>query len=108
MKAPFYVANRQFHVLLAEATGNSLLAASIADLLDATERLVYLGLAMEQSIGDLLGEHRFLLDTIVRGDAEGAAQIALAHAEGSRKMVLDAIFFSRHLSHVNVGADPVG
>ena len=91
----FLRANREFHVLLAEATGNERLAGAIADLLDATERLVYLGLGMEGSMAALLREHQALLDAIVRGDADGAAEIARAHVEGTRKVVFDAIFSHR-------------
>jgi DNA-binding GntR family transcriptional regulator len=101
----FLRANQEFHVSVAEATGNKRLAAATADLLDATERLVYLGLGMEQSIGELLKEHRLLLDAIAKGDGDGAAQIALAHVEASRKMVLHAIYFSRHVPYVSVAAD---
>jgi DNA-binding GntR family transcriptional regulator len=98
----FLRANRDFHVSLAQATGNERLAAAIADLLDATERLVYLGLRMKDRISGLLEEHTLLLDAVAAGDADRAAAIASAHVEASRKIVLDAIYTTRGIPDVSV------
>ncbi len=90
-EADFLRANRDFHVTIAEASGNARLANTMAGLLDEMERLLHLGLALRNRTEEMQHEHKALVDALIRGDGDTAARIAAEQVEAARKMVLDAI-----------------
>ncbi len=93
-EADFLRANRDFHVTIAEASGNARLTTTLAGLLDEMERLLHLGLALRNRTEEMQHEHKTLVDALIRGDGEAAAGIAAEQVDASRKMVMDAILSS--------------
>lgn len=93
-EAEFLRANRDFHVTIAAATGNARLANTLAGLLDEMERLLHLGLALRNRTEEMQHEHKALVDALIRGDGDAAAEIAAEQVEAARKMVMDAILSS--------------
>ncbi len=84
----------RFHEILAEASGSTRLAAILGNLLDETRRLLSLGLDIEQSVNLQAGEHRQLLDALLKGNHHIARQIAEQQVETGRMRMFEAILAS--------------
>ncbi|MDX2342284.1 MAG: GntR family transcriptional regulator [Acidimicrobiia bacterium] len=84
----------RFHEILAEASGSTRLAAVLGNLLDETRRLLSLGLDIEQSVNLQAGEHRQLLDALLKGNHHIARQIAEQQVETGRMRMFEAILAS--------------
>jgi DNA-binding GntR family transcriptional regulator len=90
-ESAFLRANREFHVAIADASGNIRLARVLGQLLEETERLFHLGLAVRDRTDGMMHEHQDLLAAIAAGDAEAAARSTIEQIESARKMVMDGI-----------------
>lgn len=87
----FVVKNREFHVVLAQASGNGRLAASLRNLLEEMQRLFLFGLDIRDSAEEQIAEHRDLVDALLKGNHHLARDIATRQIETSRKRVLEAL-----------------
>jgi len=87
----FVVKNREFHVLLAEASGNGRLAAALRNLLEEMQRLFLFGLDIRDSAEEQIREHRDLVDALLKGNHHMAREIATSQIETSRKRVMEAL-----------------
>lgn len=87
----FVVKNREFHVLLAEASGNGRLAAMLRNLLEEMQRLFLFGLDIRDSAEEQIAEHRDLVDALLKGNQHLARNIATQQIETSRKRVMEAL-----------------
>ncbi|MCU1570210.1 MAG: FadR family transcriptional regulator [Naasia sp.] len=84
--AEFLALDTRFHTALAEATGNSVVAAVMAGLRDAVERYVVAGSATlpdwPATSSRLRSEHRALVAAIRVHDRDAAARIVTDHITG--------------------------
>lgn len=83
--------NTEFHVTVARASGNRRLADLLTPLLDEMERLMHVGLRLRNRTFEMAHEHKDLVEALVAGDREAAAQIATAQIHSSEKMVFAAL-----------------
>ena len=90
-ESAFLRANRQFHVAIADASGNGRLARVLEHLLEETERLFHLGLAVRDRTGEIQHEHEELLLALVGGDADTAERVTVEQITAARTMVMDGI-----------------
>jgi DNA-binding GntR family transcriptional regulator len=90
----FLDANREFHLAIAMASGNSRLAKNIAKLLDEMKRLVALGFAHQDESPEIANDHVELIEALARGDAKGAQRIAERHIITFRDMTLEKVLQS--------------
>ena len=84
----------RFHQVLAAASGSSRLAAVLNGLLDETQRLLHLGIALEDNSAHQAGEHRELLDALLKGNHHLAREIAEHQVEVDRMRMFEAILAS--------------
>lgn len=84
----------RFHQVLAEASGNSRLAAVLNGLMDEMQRLLYLGLDIADNVSHQAGEHRELLDALLKGNHHLAKEIAEHQVEIGRMRMFEAILAS--------------
>jgi DNA-binding GntR family transcriptional regulator len=103
--ARFLEANKEFHVAIAQASGNSRLAHAIEQLLDEMTRLLHLGLGIRNRTREMQHEHRTLVRALVRGDGETAETICREQIEAARDMVLKAILSSDSVMNVAISAE---
>src|SRR3954451_8403738 len=89
--ARFLRANREFHIAVAEASGNGRLAAFVAKLLEDMERILHLGLDLRDSAEEMAVEHAELVDALLRGDGALARRVVTEQLQTSRKRVLEAV-----------------
>lgn len=101
----FLEANKEFHVTIAQATGNARLAHAIAQLLDEITRLLHLGLGIRNRTQEMQHEHRALMRALVRGEGAIAEKICQEQIEAARDMVLKAILNSNALMNVALVAE---
>ena len=81
----------RFHEVLAEASGNARLASVLQGLMDEMQRLLYLGIDVAESVSHQSGEHRELLDALLKGNHHQARQIAEHQVEVGRMRMFEAI-----------------
>lgn len=89
--AAFIAQGREFHVRLAEASGNRRLAVTLQHLLEEMQRLYLSGLNVRSGIEDQRGEHRDLVAALLKGNHHLAHEIAVRQIESSRERIMEAL-----------------
>ena len=84
----------RFHQVLADASGNTRMAAVLNGLMDEMQRLMNLGLDIADNVSHQAGEHRELLDALLKGNHHLAKQIAEHQVEIGRMRMFEAILAS--------------
>ena len=80
--------NREFHLLIAQASGNQRLARLISQLLDDVERVALLDPYMLTPDGSGHDEHLVIIEAIQRRDSEAARACMKGHLEKGRDRAL--------------------
>ena len=93
-EAAYLRANREFHHYVAEAAGNQRLAALLVDLMEQHERIVHLGLALQNREHEFLHFHDDLVNALIEGDGERAAELTEKALRGGQKKVMEALISS--------------
>jgi DNA-binding GntR family transcriptional regulator len=101
----FLDANKAFHLVIAQASGNTRLAAAIEQLLDEMTRLLHLGLSSRAGSRDVVAQHTTLIKALARGDGETAERICREQIEASRNMILAAILGNRSAASLPIMGD---
>ena len=84
-------ANRDFHRYVAESSGNQRLAALVVGLMEQHERIVHLGLALQNREQEFHHFHDDLVDALIEGDGDRAARLTEAALRGGQKKVMEAL-----------------
>ena len=90
-QAAYLRANRKFHRYVAECTGNQRLVTLVVGLMEQHERIVHLGLAMQRREREFHHFHDDLVDALIEGDGERAAELTENALRGSQRKVLEAL-----------------
>jgi DNA-binding GntR family transcriptional regulator len=77
-----------FHRILAEATGNRYLSQYLLHLHQVATRFNYAAWLRDGHVGESLGEHRRIVETLRQRDPAQAKAVMLEHIEGARQRVL--------------------
>jgi DNA-binding GntR family transcriptional regulator len=100
----FLRANTEFHVTVARASGNALMAEVIRNLLDREERLNHLAHMLNDRNADAYHEHHDLVEALIAGDGVRAEAVMAAGIASARAFVVQALLSSPSIQSVNVGA----
>ena len=84
-------ANRELHRYVAESSGNQRLAALAVGLMEQHERIVRLGLALQNREHEFHHFHDDLVDALIEGDGERAARLTEAALRGGQRKVMEAL-----------------
>ena len=84
-------ANRELHRYVAESSGNQRLAALVVGLMEQHERIVRLGLALQNREHEFHHFHDDLVDALIEGDGDRAAQLTEAALRGGQRKVMEAL-----------------
>ena len=84
-------ANRELHRYVAESSGNQRLATLLVGLMEQHERIVHLGLALQNREHEFHHLHDDLVMALIEGDAERAAELTEAALRGGQKKVMEAL-----------------
>lgn len=90
----FLDANREFHLAVAEASGNSRLVQNISVLLDEMNRLVALGFSRQGASAEIDHDHMDLIAALDKGDGAAAEKIVKRHIQTFRDRTLDNVMRS--------------
>jgi len=90
----FMHANNRFHLSIAEASGNSRLYRTLAQLMDEMSRLVALGFGVQGTKPEIKHDHNAIIDAFAEGDGKRAELIARRHAETFQAMTLEKVYAS--------------
>ena len=101
-ESDFLRANREFHVAIANASGNRRLARVLEHLLEGTERLFHMGLAVRDRTDEMRHEHETLMSALLAADGDAAAKATVDQVNAARKMVMDGILAAPWLKEVPV------
>ncbi|EQD31676.1 protein containing GntR, partial [mine drainage metagenome] len=86
----FLRANTEFHLTVAQASGNHRLVELLAPILDEMERLLHLGLRGADRSEEITHEHRRLISALEAGDSGAAVQEVLSQLHDAQAMVMRA------------------
>lgn len=95
--------NTEFHVLLAEGSGNTRLVSLIRDVMEHMERVVHIGISMTPSNQIDRREHPDLLEAVLRGDAERAVELVEAQNRAWQDRMIDILLSSEAVMSTNLG-----
>lgn len=91
--ADFIGYNRDFHVALANASGNRRMASAACNLIEQADRLVRVSLAniRGRDVSQLVAEHTAIIDALQARDGRRAKQIIRDHVSRAQNRVLSAL-----------------
>jgi DNA-binding GntR family transcriptional regulator len=98
----FLRSNTKFHVEVARASGNEIMAEMVASLLDRAERLNHLSHMLGDRNEEAVHEHHELLDALSKGDGERAEAVMRQQIESAKTFVLRALMSSPAIQSMNV------
>jgi DNA-binding GntR family transcriptional regulator len=98
----FLRSNSAFHVQLARASRNEIMAEMVASLLDRAERLNHLSHMLGDRNEEAVHEHHELLDAIQQGDCDRAEAVMRKQIESARSFVMNALTSSPVIQSINV------
>jgi DNA-binding GntR family transcriptional regulator len=98
----FLQANAEFHVGVARASGNDLLAEVVATLLDREQRLNHLAHMLGDRNQQAFHEHRELVEALIAGDGDRAEAAMAEGIRSARAFVIDALMSSPAIQQMNV------
>lgn len=104
-EAEFLEANTEFHLVVAEASGNERLVRLLADIMAEMERLFHFGLARRDRTEEMQQRHKAFIDALAAGDADTAERVTREGLASSKAMVLDALMSSDALLDANIGGE---
>ncbi len=98
------LANREFHVALAHATGNDRLADLTSALVDDLQRILYLPQVARETdrVASTHEEHQRIVDAIRRRDPDAAAQAAHDHVELNKVTIIDLLIGTTEIASINL------
>ena len=99
-------ANREFHRYVAQSSGNQRLAALVVGLMEQHERIVHLGLALQNREHEFHHLHDDLVAALIEGDGERAARLTEAALRGGQKKVMEAL--AESAAQVSLGRMDLG
>ena len=101
----FLRANRDFHLLIARASGNERLAQVLEQIFSEGTRMLYLTMSSKQNLSDTWSKgHHAICDALQRGDGAAAAAIAEAEIEDGRREIFQAVLSRTGIAQTNVFA----
>jgi len=98
----FLRANTEFHVTVARASGNELMAEVIANLLDREERFNHLSHVLHDRNDAAYHEHHELVEALVAGDGGRAENVMAEGIRSARLFVVEALMSSLAILSANV------
>lgn len=100
--AEFLRSNSEFHVNVAKASGNEIMAEVVASLLDRAERLNHLSHMLGDRNEEAVHEHYELLDALITGDGDRAEYVMREQILSARAFVMSALTSSPVIQSMNV------
>lgn len=101
-EARFMKANRDFHMEIAHASGNSRLATALSQIIDEMTRLLHLGFVLRERPEELNREHGGLVEALLNNDKQRARDITIAHLNTVRTLVIEGIIKHTNLNSTNI------
>ena len=103
---PWLEAERTFHLALARASGNDLLAKTLAGLLDGFARVCYLASALG-GVSPLMTEvHSALVAAVSSGDRSEARSLVVDEVRSAEALLIQSLLSSESVATTNVDATP--
>ncbi len=98
------LANKEFHVAMARATGNDRLADITSAALDDLQRILYLPQVARETdrVAATFDEHQRIIDAIRRRDPNAAEQATLEHVELNKLMLIDLLIGTSEIGSINL------
>ena len=84
-------ANHEFHLLIWQAAHAPRLHSLLENLYDASQRFRNLSVLLPNRLDQITQDHRRIAQALVRGEVERAERFAIAHHEGTARLLLGAV-----------------
>lgn len=92
----------EFHLTIARATGNLLLANLVGDLMERSERLIHLNILISNPKEEIYAIHQDVLDALAAGDGERAEHLTRSSLIETRDVVLRQLTTRSRLHSLNL------
>ncbi len=89
--ATWFAIGTDFHIMLAELSGNSFLVRAITDILTRIERARWIMCSLPSARSGAYAEHSQILELVAEGRAEAAATALVDHGRGLRDILSEAL-----------------
>lgn len=98
------LANKEFHVAIARATGNERLADITSASLDDLQRIVYLPQVARETdrVSATYAEHERIIDAIRHRDPVAAERAALDHVELNKSTIIELLLGTSEIGSINL------
>jgi DNA-binding GntR family transcriptional regulator len=105
----FLRANREFHLMIAQASGNERLASMLGQIIDEAMRMLYMTMSSARNLtDDWCDGHRQIYEALRLGNGDVAGEIVKKEIISARTEIFDIVLRSAAISKVNVfAANPV-
>lgn len=84
-------ADRRFHLLIADASGNGRLVEATRSLMEELERIYFLGMRLRRAAAEETMDHQVLVDAMRLGDPSAARLVAEGRAQAGRVHMMAAL-----------------
>jgi len=100
----YRLANKEFHVALARATGNDRLADITSASVDDLQRILYLPQVARETdrVASTYEEHQRIIDAIRRREPAAAEQAAYDHVEHNKVTIIDLLIGTTEIGSINL------
>lgn len=98
----FLQANAEFHITVARASGNDLIAEIVSSLLEREQRLNHLAHVLGDRNQDAFHEHSELVEALITGDGDQAERVMAEGIRSARSFVIEALTSSPSVQRINV------
>jgi DNA-binding GntR family transcriptional regulator len=98
----FVNANRDFHLAIARASGNTRLVAALERQIDELERFFYLGATLRDVNTETNKEHHEIVEVLASRDPEAARAIMIKHNQATRQGLLQALAQSSGFDGISI------
>ena len=98
-------ANHEFHRYIVNACGNNRLTEAVIALIEQHERIVHFSLSLQNRDAEFHHVHDDLVEALIAGDGERAAELTERAIRGSQKKIIDSFMSNPLPAPVSPGHD---
>ena len=94
--------NRKWHISIAELSGNARAVRMVKQVIEASERILYMGITTIEQNRLFLDSHQEILDLMIAGNDSAVAEALSQHIAAAKEHVIESIYRSQKVMDLNL------